>query len=260
LIAPSRNSAPFEKISEELISLRINRPPKMPAVLWTKVCQEVPMKRHRILISALTTLVIGWLSAAEAQPIPSSAVVCYLVGRIYFDNKGNAEVGGYFTDINGIGASDSLFKNGKPSESTAFFTFHTTVSISPLPSNGDITPLLGSAGLYDIYYNPKPQGDWSNPGSFASGQMIAHFSRPELLLIQFDSFSFTEHTVTETLLSSQDFVFKGHRYNFKELTPGGITLTNFISNTPVSPTAGFAFVVPYAGNGVAVASQDRDEQ
>jgi hypothetical protein len=220
------------------------------------------MKRHRILISTLTALMIGWLSAAEAQPIPSSAVVCYLVGRIYFDNNGNAEVAGYFTDINGIGASDTLF-NGAPSESTAFFTFHTTVSISSLPSNGDITPLLGSPGLYDIYYNPTPKGDWNNPGSFASGQLIAHFSRPELLLIQFDSFSFTQHTVTETLLSSKDFVFKGHGYNFKELTPGGITLTNFISNTSVPADqipAGFALVVPYAGNGVAVASRDRDEQ
>jgi hypothetical protein len=217
------------------------------------------MKRQRILISALTTLMIGWLSAAEAQQIPSSAVVCYLVGRIYFDNKGNVEVAGYFTDINGIGASDALF-NGTPSESTAFFTFHTTVSISSLPSNGDITPLLGSAGLYDIFYNPKPKGDWSNPGSFASGQPIAHFSRPELLLIQFGSFSFTQHTITETLLSSQDFVFKGHRYNFKELTPDGITLTNFISNTPVSPAGGFALVVPYAGNGVAVGGGDQDRQ
>jgi hypothetical protein len=218
------------------------------------------MKRHRILISALTAMMIGWLSAAEAQPIPSSAVVCYLVGRLYLDpTTGNAEVGGYFTDINGIGASDSLF-NGTPSESTAFFTFHTTLSITSLPSNGDITPLLGSSGLYDIYYNPKPKGDWSNPGSFASGQLIAHFSRPEILIIQFDSFSFLQHTATETLLYSRDFIFKGHQYNFKDLTPGGITLTNFISKTPASPVAGFAFVVPYAGDGVAVASSEHEEQ
>ena len=216
------------------------------------------MKRHLILIAALTALLIGWLSAVQAQPIPSSAVVCNLVGRIYFNNKGNAEVAGYFTHNNGIGASDSLF-NGTPSESTAFFTFHTTVSISSLPSNGDITPLLGSAGLYDIYYKPTPKRDWGNPGSFATGQLIAHFSRPELLLIQFNSFSFSQHSATETLLSSRDFVFRGHRYNFKELTPGGITLTNFISNTPVSPAAGFALVVPYAGNGVAVGS-NQDKQ
>ena len=117
-------------------------------------------------MSALTALIIVWLSAAEAQPIPSS--VCYLVGRIYFDNKGSAEVAGYFTDINGIGASDSLF-NGTPSESTAFFTFHTMVSINSLPSNGDVTPLLGSAGLYDIYYNPRPKGDWTIPALLPVG-------------------------------------------------------------------------------------------
>lgn len=114
------------------------------------------MKPRRILISALTALMIVWVSAAEAQSIPSSAVVCYLVGRIYFDNNGNAEVAGYFTDINGIGASDSLF-NGTPSESTAFFTFHTTVSISSLPSNGDVTrfsvPPASTTSIIILYRN-----------------------------------------------------------------------------------------------------------
>jgi hypothetical protein len=92
-------------------------------------CEEWAMKRKQILISALAALVAGWACVAEAQPIPSSAVVCYLIGRFYFDpNTGKGEVGGYFSDINGIGASDSLF-NGTPSERTAFFTFHTTLTI-----------------------------------------------------------------------------------------------------------------------------------
>jgi len=117
------------------------------------------MKRQRILILALATLVMGWLSVAEAQPIPSSAVTCYLVGRFYFNpTTGNGEVAGYFAYINGIGDSTSLF-NGVASESTAYFTFHTTISISSLPGNGDITPLLGSPGTYDIYYNSPPKGD-----------------------------------------------------------------------------------------------------
>ena len=221
------------------------------------------MKWHRILISALAMLVMSWLSVAEAQPIPSSAVACYLVGRFYFNPAtGNGEVAGYFAYINGIGDSGSLF-NGAPSENTAYFTFHTTISISSLPSNGDIIPLLGSPGTYNIYYNRAPKGDWSNPGSFASGQLIAHFSRPEVFLLQFDSFSFLQHTITETLLSSQAFTFpatNGHRYNFNELTPGGITLFNYISNTSLPPAAGFPVVLPYAGHGVAVASEDQDSQ
>ena len=218
------------------------------------------MKRHRILILELTALLMGWLSVAEAQPIPSSAVACYLVGRFYFDpTTGNGEVVGYFTGINGVGDSNSMF-NGTPSENTAFFTFRAMLSITSLTSNGDITFLLGSAGTYDIYYNPVPKGDWSKPDTFSGGQLIAHFTRPEFLSLQFDSFSFTQHAITETLISSQAFTFNGHRYNFKKLTPGGITLYNYVSNTPLPPAAGFAFVLPYAGNGVAVDSDEQNEQ
>src|SRR5215831_4876281 len=128
------------------------------------------MKRHRILISALVALLMGWLSVAEAQPIPSSAVACYFVGRAYFDANGNVQVAGYFSDINGIGASNSLF-NGTPSESTAFFTFRSdSFTNTSLPSNGDITLILGRAGSYNIYYDPSPQGNWNNPDSFSAGQ------------------------------------------------------------------------------------------
>jgi len=128
--------------------------------------------------------------SAEAQQIPSSAVACYFVGRVYFDAAtGTGQVAGYFSDINGIGASDSLFI-GSPGESTAYFTFRSdTLRLTPLPSNGDITLLLGSAGSYNLYYNSHPKGDWSNPDSFSGGKKfpghpIAQFTRPEFLDLQ----------------------------------------------------------------------------
>jgi hypothetical protein len=224
------------------------------------------MKRNRILMSALVTLLMGWLPLAEALQIPSSAVACYLVGRGYLDAAtGTGEVAGYFSGINGIGASDSLF-NGSPGESTAFFTFRSdTFTLTSLPSNGDITLLLGSAGRYNIYYNPHPKGDWTNPDSFSAGQKfpghpIAEFTRPEFLDLQFESFSFSQHAITETLVSSQNFAFNGHRYNFSELTPGGITLYNHVSNTPLPGVAGFTFALPYAGHCVAVAGGDQNER
>jgi hypothetical protein len=134
-----------------------------------------------------------------------------------------------------------------------------------LPSNGDITLLLGSAGRYNIYYNPHPKGDWTNPDSFSAGQKfpghpIAEFTRPEFLDLQFESFSFSQHAITETLVSSQNFAFNGHRYNFSELTPGGITLYNHVSNTPLPGVAGFTFALPYAGHCVAVAGGDQNER
>jgi hypothetical protein len=231
--------------------------------------EEVAMKlktlTQALMISGGVSSFGAPIVSAEAQQIPSSAVACYLVGRVYFDNAGNAQVAGYFSDINGIGASDTLF-NGTPGERTAFFTFRSDPLTFKSLSNGDITLFLGSAGKYNIYYNPNPQGDWSNPDSFSAGQKfpeshpIAQFMRPEFLDLQFESFSFSQHAITETLVASQDFIFDGAMYNFNQLTPGGITLYNYVSNKPLPAVAGFPLVLPYAGNCVAVAERSANEQ
>jgi hypothetical protein len=199
-------------------------------------------------------------SRIEVQQIPSSAVACYFVGRFYLDTSSfQGEVVGYFTDISRIGASDSLF-NGSPSEQTAFFTLRSDMfSLTSLPANGDLGLFLVSAGTYNIYYNPTPNGDWSDPDTFSGGQKfpgqpIAQFTRPEVLDLEFEAIS--QHMITETLVSSQSFTFKGHKYNFSAIAPGGVTLYNAISNTPLPGVAGFSIVLPYAGTCVAVANNE----
>lgn len=215
---------------------------------------------------------------AEAQQIPAGAVACYFVGRAFLRaDLSQGEVVGYFTDIYGIGASDTLF-NGSPSESTAFFTFRSDVlSQTPLPLNGDIGLDLVSAGTFNIYHNPNPNGDWSKPDTFSGGQPfptsqpIARFMRPESLLLQilqsdvanpppFESIA--RHVLTETLVSSQSFTFNGHRYDFSTLVPGGVTLNELVSNTGVPGVTNPNFPVgfAFAGNCLAVASTDQDRQ
>ena len=198
---------------------------------------------------------------SSTNPVVSSLVL--LRRRAYFDANGIAQVAGYFSDINGIGASNSLF-SGTPSESTAFFTFRSDLlKNTSLPSNGDITLILGPPGSFNIYYNPNPQGNWNNPDSVSAGQKfpghpIAQFMRPEFLVLLFQSFS--QQAITETLVASKDFIFGGHKYNFDQLTPGGVTLYEYGSNTPLPPVAGFPLVLPFAGNCAAVASNGQDEQ
>ena len=215
-----------------------------------------------LMIAGGATSLGASIVSAEVQKIPSSAVACYYVGRIYIDANGNIQVAGYFSDINGIGASNSLF-NGIPSESTAFFTFRSdSFTNTSLPSNGDITLFLNPAGKYNIYYNPHPQGNWNNPDSFSAGEKfpghpIAQFMRPELLVLQFEST--VQDAVTATLVASQDFIFGGHEYNFDQLTPGGVTLYEYGSLTPLPPVPGFPLVLPYAGYCVAVARGDRNQ-
>jgi hypothetical protein len=209
---------------------------------------------------------------SEAQQVPSAAVACYFVGRAFLNTNGQGEVVGYFTNINGI--PDALF-NGDPSEQTAFFTFRSDVfSLTPLPTNGDLGLDLVSAGAFNVYYNPTPNGNWSKPDTFSNGQIfpgqpIARFMRPETLVLQIlqtDSAtpppfeSITQHALTGTLLSSQSFVFNGQRYDLGALMPGGITLYETASNTGVPGVTGFPIGQAYAGHGLAVAGADQDEQ
>jgi len=180
--------------------------------------------------------------------VASSAVDCYFVGRGYLNATGQGQVAGYFTNIKGI--SGSLF-NGSPSEATAFFTFRSDVfSLTPLPTNGDVGLNFVSAGTFSIYYNANPNGDWSNPNTFSDGQLVARFSRDETLFLQIGPVS--QHVLTETLLSSQNFRFNNQTYSFSRLTPDGITLNEFVSNTPLQGTTDFPFGLAFAGNGVAI--------
>jgi hypothetical protein len=249
------------------------------------------MKRYNRIVHrwifALTPFLSGVCSPAEAaqrpwtevQQIPAAAVACYVVGRAFLqvDTQGQfvaGQVVGYFTDINGIGASDSLFKPSStgPSEQTAFFTFRSDVfSVTPL-QNGDIGLDLTSTGTFNIYYNSKPDGDWCTPDTFSGdqpfpGQPIAGFTRPEYLALAilqsdvtnpppFESISL--HTLTETLVSSQSFTFNGHRYDFSTLVPGGVTLNELASNTGVPGVTNFPVGFAYAGNCLAVEGGDRD--
>ena len=145
---------------------------------------------------------------------------------------------------------------------------------TPLPLNGDIGLDLVSAGTFNIYYNPKPDGDWSNPDTFSGdqkfpGQPIAQFTRPESLFVQiaqsdvanpplFESIS--QHTLTETLVSSQSFTFNGHRYDFSTLVPGGVTLNELVSNSGAPGVTNFPVGFAYAGNCLAVAGTEQDRQ
>jgi hypothetical protein len=225
------------------------------------------MKTHtlntKFYTLALVALIGGLLIPAEAQKTPTSAVACNFVGRFYLNPISlQGEVAGYFTNIHGIfnGMSAPLF-NGPPSERTAFFTFRSDVfTLNALPANGDLVLFLVSAGKFNIFFNPAPNCDWSNLDTFSNGQHIANFTRPEVLDLQFESTS--QHMITETLISSQTFTFKGYNYNFSELVPGGITLFEAISNTPLPPLpaqTSFSIVLPFAGSGLAVACE-KDHQ
>ena len=191
--------------------------------------------------------------AVAQQRIPASEVVWQHVGRIYLNpNTGKAVWAGYVVHINGI--TSSLF-SGLPSEATAYFTFSTDVlSLTPMPSNGDMALSLVSAGTFSVYYNPNPNGDWSNPATFSSGQLIATFTRKESLFPEFGPVGF--HSLSESLQSSQSFWFDGQIYNLNRMVPHGITFAQFFSTTPLTGITGYP--IAFAGTGSTTAVEGKE--
>jgi len=214
------------------------------------------MKRNGFVRHAsLAILLFGcFVPLAALGETPASQVVWQHVGRIYVNpNTGRAIYAGYLVHIYGI--SSSLF-DGDPSENTAHFTFSTDVlQLTPLPNNADIALDLVSAGTFSVYYHASPDGDWSDPRTFADGQLIATFQRQESLFPIIGPLGL--HSLSESLLSSRDFTFSGQTFNFNRIAPHGITFSQFFSSNPISGGGfgDYSVVFPSAGAVVAIGSK-----
>jgi hypothetical protein len=223
------------------------------------------MTLRRLTIRALAGMIFSVLAivpnnlvqlspAAFAQVgLPASEVVWQHVGRVYLNpNTGKALYVGYVAHIEGI--TSSLF-NGPPSEATAYFTFSTDVlSLTPMPNNGNVGLSLVSAGTFNVYYNTSPNGDWSNPATFSSGQLIATFTRTESLFPAIGPIAI--HSLSESLLSSQRFNFSGRTYNFNRIAPHGITFAQFFNATPITGITDYP--IAFAGAGATMAVGEKD--
>jgi hypothetical protein len=196
-------------------------------------------------------LFFGGLAPPAAQAAGPAGLATNFVGRFYFNpDTLQGFVVGYLPDI--VGIAGPLF-DGPPGEGTAYFTFRSNVfQFTVLPTNGDLQLFLLSPGTYAIYFNAQPIGDWGNPDTFSSGQPIAQFKRLEGLVLEFTDF--INHVIGEDLVATQPFIFHGNRYDFRGIAPGGLTLFNTASTTPLpgNGISGFPVILPYAGSGLAV--------
>jgi hypothetical protein len=194
------------------------------------------------LLAAVT--VSGFVSQAKpADPIPVGPVAMHQLGRALFAANGTAQVIGYLAFIKGI--SGPLFA-GPPSEATAFFTYRSNTFSPEIISNGDISVFLISGESISVYFNSSPHGDWNNPDSFSTGQLVATFTRREPLLVinvgtMFNAFSSSE------LTSSHEFVFNGQAVDFEDLFPHGLTWLETATSTFLAGPPGFVAAQPLAG-------------
>ena len=86
--------------------------------------------------------------------------------------------------------------------------------------------------------------------------MIAHFRRPESLVVQIPTY--TRHVIPQNLAFSQKFSSNGHKYDFGVIAPAGYTFDLSASNTGVSGATNFPEGLVFAGDCLAVASPGQD--
>jgi hypothetical protein len=101
-----------------------------------------------------------------------------------------------------------------------------------------------------FFFNANPHGDWNNPDTFSDGQLIAIYTTRKNLLSQVGNVGFFVNSAPLTF--SADFNFRGETFNFKDLTPSGITVHILASGTviPSPSTAPFIVQQPFSGIGM----------
>jgi len=187
-----------------------------------------------VLVTALLALAISIPStmAQEGRP-PSGRVAYHFVARLLQSPTGTLFVIGYVNFLDGVSAP--LF-DGTPSEKTALITFRSDIFSVTQLFNGNVMVLnwpSTPAPVVRFYLNNSPNQDWNEPDSFSSGQLIGSFSgRVGQIVIDLTG-STAVVTYSYDWMSTQKFSLGGKMVNLGRLSPGGGTISNYVSTVPV---------------------------
>ena len=215
------------------------------------------MKKKPVFVAVciITALVVSGLpsevlAAEPAGVVPAGRVAWHFVARIQFTATG-VELFGYLTFIDGL---PGPFFNGPAGEGTAFFTTRLQPGF-PAPSfvspGADINvTLIPPGGKFDVFYDPNPNGDWSDPDTFSDGQLIGTFDESHFMGTAIGPASF--NLFSSDLVFSDAFTFQGTQQNLRQIVPSGVTIHNYGSSTPVSFDP---FTQAFTGSAVAIGNR-----
>ncbi len=189
------------------------------------------------------------------EPVRAASIAWYVTGRFYTAPDQTTQDLGYFLHLQGL--EGALFE-GTPSEKTALFTFRSTPFTAQPVTNGDLSLGLDATGEFTLYLKRRPGASFDEPSSFSDGEPIARFRRVSVVM----GATFTAPGSTQGLLSlnvftaslvwSQEFEFRGARYDLRRLLPHGITQWGDASPTLLPAPRGFEKVCAFVGSAIAL--------
>lgn len=202
------------------------------------------------------------LVATQLTSMPLFAADHVAVGQVMFHvigrnqvlsttgpGAGTAAAMGYLAAIEGI--DGSLFSDPKAvGEGTAYFTVMSDAHPFSTLANGNTkVRMRPPGGTFHVYYDETPDGDFTKPDTWSDGELIATFRIGSTLATKVDNVA-TEIDSAE-LVSSKDFTFHGHKYNFKRMVPHGVTFFLSGPGTQVAEEGPGAGQFAFSGTGIA---------
>jgi len=190
------------------------------------------------------------------EPLRAASLAWYVTGRFYATADQTTQDLGYFLHLQGI--AGELF-DGLPSEKTAYFTFRSAPFKAQPVTNGDLSLGLDATGEFTLYLKRHPGASFDEPGSFSDGEPIARFRR--VSVVMGTTFSAPQNAgalialnvFSASLIWSQEFEFRGVRYDLRRLLPHGITQWGDASATLLTPAPpGFEKVCAFVGSAIAL--------
>ena len=183
--------------------------------------------------------------------IGGGEVAWHAIGRILISADDIAEEIGYYVFLHGV--PDPLFA-GPPGEATAYFTVRSDPFRVRTITNGDVRATLLSPGVFKQYYNEAPRGDFADPDTFSSGELIATFSRRHAITVT-TAGAVSMPVRSAQLESSSEFTFRGRMCNVGSALPNGVTEMGSAGATRMPGIDGFPVVLPFVWSSLAVGAR-----
>jgi hypothetical protein len=155
-------------------------------------------------------------------PLPSSRLAWYALGRFWTAGEREVFDAGYFAHLELFADGEMFVPNQPVGPSSAHFTFFSEPFLLSRVQAGPLSISRDTVGSFYLFYQRQPQGDFTEPTSFAQGQRIASFRRPFMVVTEgVGNLELT--TFSAELIESTSFEHCGQTFDLRELLPNGIT-------------------------------------
>lgn len=112
---------------------------------------------------------------------------------------------GYLSFVNGL---DNVFSGSPQNETTALLTFFSDTQTVRVINNGPLR-VVNRVGMFTIFLDNSPNGDFSNPDSFRDGTQVMTGSLKHQVVLNTSTNTFTTVFVI-TVISATPFRVDGH--------------------------------------------------